>query len=83
MPAPGHPLASRRRLTLRDVEAYPWVLSRARSPLREALDGYFAQQGRPLPQPLVETGDLALLRGLLLRGEMITALSAHQLHYGD
>ncbi|MGT2459905.1 LysR family transcriptional regulator [Cupriavidus basilensis] len=77
----GHPLASRRRLTLRDVEAYPWVLSRARSPLREALDGYFAQQGRPLPQPLVETGDLALLRGLLLRGEMITALSAHQLHY--
>ncbi|XHO08007.1 HTH-type transcriptional regulator HdfR (plasmid) [Ralstonia syzygii] len=37
--------------------------------------------GLPQPQPLVETGDLALVRGLLLRGDMITALSAHQLHY--
>jgi LysR family transcriptional regulator of gallate degradation len=29
----------------------------------------------------VETGDLALLRGLLLRSDMVTAISAHQLHY--
>jgi LysR family transcriptional regulator of gallate degradation len=77
----SHPLASRRKLALADVEAYPWVLSRANAPLREALDRYFAAQGRTSPVPLVETGDLALLRGLLLRGEMITVLSAHQLHY--
>ncbi|GLC90715.1 transcriptional regulator [Cupriavidus sp. TA19] len=76
-----HPLASRKRLTLRDLEPYPWVLSRSGSPLREALDGFFTRHGGPLPEPLVETGDLALLRGLLLRGEMITALSAHQLQY--
>jgi LysR family transcriptional regulator of gallate degradation len=77
----GHPLASKPRLKLRDLEPYPWVLSRSGSPLREALDHFFVQHERPLPQPLVETGDLALLRGLLLRGNMITALSAHQLHY--
>jgi LysR family transcriptional regulator of gallate degradation len=77
----AHPLAARARLTLRDIESYPWVLSRAGSPLREALDAFFTRRGRPLPEPLVETGDLALLRGLLLRGEMITALSAHQLQY--
>ncbi|AQW31374.1 LysR family transcriptional regulator [Ralstonia syzygii subsp. celebesensis] len=77
----SHPLAARKRLGLRDLAGYPWVLSRAGSPLREALDAVFTRQGLPLPQPLVETGDLALVRGLLLRGDMITALSAHQLHY--
>jgi LysR family transcriptional regulator of gallate degradation len=29
----------------------------------------------------VETGDLALLRGLLLESDMLTVLSAHQLHH--
>jgi LysR family transcriptional regulator of gallate degradation len=77
----NHPLAKKRRLSLRDVEAYPWVLSRSGSPLREALDRFFERNGRPLPAPLVETGDLALLRGLLVGGEMVTALSPHQLHH--
>jgi LysR family transcriptional regulator of gallate degradation len=80
-----HPLAQRRstgrKLTLRDLEGYPWVLSRAASPLRGALDAVFQRQGLPPPQPVVETGDLALVRGLLLRGDMVTALSAYQLHY--
>ena len=31
--------------------------------------------------PAVETGDLALLRGLLLASDMLTVLSAHQLHH--
>ncbi|HWV05438.1 LysR family transcriptional regulator [Ralstonia sp.] len=76
-----HPLARRRNLTASDLQGYPWVLSRAGSPLRVALDAVFARQALPLPQPAVETGDLALVRGLLLRGDMVTALSAYQLHY--
>jgi LysR family transcriptional regulator of gallate degradation len=31
--------------------------------------------------PSVETGDLAVLRGLLLESDMVTAISAHQLRY--
>jgi hypothetical protein len=31
--------------------------------------------------PAVETGDLALLRGLLLDSDMLTVLSARQLHH--
>lgn len=77
----SHPLAGRKRVTLADLEPYPWVLSRAASPSRQALDGVFASRGLPLPQPLVETGDLALVRGLLLQGDLVTALSAHQLHH--
>lgn len=77
----AHPLAARKRVTAADLEPYPWVLSRAASPSRQALDGVFASRGLPLPQPLVETGDLALVRGMLLQGDMVTALSAHQLRH--
>jgi LysR family transcriptional regulator of gallate degradation len=31
--------------------------------------------------PAVETGDLAMLRGLLMESDMLTAISAHQLRY--
>jgi LysR family transcriptional regulator of gallate degradation len=78
---PGHPLAQRTELALDDLDGYPWVLSRAGTPLREALEQFFAERNRPPPRPTVETGDLALLRGLLVQGGMLTVLSAHQLHY--
>lgn len=77
----GHPLAGRKQLGLADLEAYPWVLSRPGAPLRESLDQFFQRQGMAPPQPTVETGDLALLRGLLTSSDMLTVLSAHQLHH--
>ena len=58
-----------------------WVLSRPGSPSRELLERAFREAGRSAPMPTVETGDLALLRGLLLQSDMVTAMSAHQLHY--
>lgn len=77
----GHPLAACSRLRLSDLAGYPWVLSRAGTPLRELLVRFFEQQGVEPPAPAVETGDLALLRGLLLASDMLTVLSAHQLHH--
>jgi LysR family transcriptional regulator of gallate degradation len=77
----GHPLAARPMLGFDDLENYSWVLSRAGTPLRVALEKFFYDHGRKPPQPAAETGDLALLRGLLVSSEMLTVLSAHQLHY--
>jgi LysR family transcriptional regulator of gallate degradation len=77
----GHPLALKRDIDIQDLEDYPWVLSRAGTPLRASLESFFARRGRAAPQPAIETGDLALLRGLLLQGNLLTAISAHQLHY--
>lgn len=76
-----HPLASVKTLDFNALEQYPWVLSRASAPLRIALEAFFRGHGREPPQPVVETGDLALLRGLLVSSDMLTVLSAHQLHY--
>ena len=77
----GHPLASRSQLSLRDLEGFPWVLSRAGKPLRESLVQFYLQRNVTPPVPAVETGDLALLRGLLVSSDMLTVLSAHQLHH--
>lgn len=42
-----------------------WVLPRANAPARNLLDKAFVTTGLPLPQPTVETGDAAMVRGLL------------------
>jgi LysR family transcriptional regulator of gallate degradation len=77
----GHPLAHRKRLCLSDLAGFPWVLSRAGTPLRDSLELFFHNHGAAAPVPAVETGDLALLRGLLVSSDMLTVLSAHQLHH--
>lgn len=77
----GHPLAAKKRLGMDDLARYPWVLSRAGTPLREQFDLFCQAQDRVPPMPVVETGDLALARGLLLSSDMLTVLSLHQLYH--
>lgn len=77
----GHPLCSQRRIRMDDLGRYPWVLSRAGTPLREQFDRFFQRRDAVPPTPAVETGDLALVRGLLLSSDMLTALSLHQLYH--
>lgn len=77
----GHPMLSKRRVGFDDLRLAKWVLSRQGSPSRELLERAFREAKRAAPVPTVETGDLAILRGLLFESEMLTAISAHQLHY--
>jgi LysR family transcriptional regulator of gallate degradation len=76
----GHPLAGR-RVDFKDIRSATWVLSRRGAPSRELFDRFFSDARQGAPQPSVETGDLAVLRGLLLESDMLTAISAHQLRY--
>ena len=57
------------------------MLSRSGSPSRELLERFFSESRQAPPVPAVETGDLAVLRGLLMESDMLTAISAHQLRY--
>ena len=77
----GHPLARKRRIGFDDLQRAQWVLSRQGSPSRELLERSFRKSKQSTPTPAVETSDLAILRGLLLQSDMLTAISAHQLHY--
>jgi LysR family transcriptional regulator of gallate degradation len=79
--AASHPLQKRRALSIADLRGQSWVLSRPGSPLRTALDRLFAKFGESSPAPAVETGDLAMVRGMLMDGGMLTVLSTHQFRY--
>ncbi|WP_413795167.1 MULTISPECIES: LysR family transcriptional regulator [unclassified Pseudomonas] len=62
-----------------DLSGARWILPRAGSPARQMLDACFARFGIAPPQPMVESADMAIIRGLLLRSDMLAAVSAHQL----
>ncbi|HFL2185926.1 TPA: LysR family transcriptional regulator [Pseudomonas putida] len=72
-----HPLA--KSLNYSALSTAKWVLPRAGSPARQMLDGCFTALGMASPHPVVESADMAIIRGLLLRSDMIAAVSAHQL----
>lgn len=73
-----HPLCSR-QVPHDELGAARWVLPRAGSPARRMLDECFTRFGIAPPRPVVESGDMAIIRGLLLRSDMLAAVSAHQL----
>jgi LysR family transcriptional regulator of gallate degradation len=77
----GHPLAGGSRIDFDALRQARWALSRQGSPSRELLERFFSGARQVPPAPAVETGDLAVLRGLLLESDMLTALSPHQLRY--
>ena len=76
----GHPLLGR-TVTLPELETARWVLPRANTPARLLLDERFAQMGQQALEPVVETGDMAIIRGLLMRSDLLAIVSAHQLEY--
>ncbi|WLH65160.1 LysR family transcriptional regulator [Pseudomonas sp. FP2300] len=71
----------KRTLVYEDLSAARWILPRAGSPARQLLDTFFAHIGITPPSPVLETGDLAILRGVLMRSDMLAAVSAHQLEH--
>jgi LysR family transcriptional regulator of gallate degradation len=68
-------------ICLDKMKSAKWILPRSASPARELLNSFFMHRGVDAPSPVVETGDLAILRGLLLNSDMLAAVSAHQLQY--
>jgi len=76
----GHPLLAE-NVTQETLREARWVLPRAETPARHLLDNSFAAMGMPPPAPVVESGDLGIVRGLLLGSDMLAAVSARQLEH--
>jgi DNA-binding transcriptional LysR family regulator len=77
----GHPLVSRKRVTVADMARYPWIAPREGSPLRAHFDALFADAGVPLPAHCVQCNSLVAARAFLLEGDYLMLSSAHQIHY--
>ena len=77
----GHPWAGRRRIPARDLARARWVLPRINTPTRTLFERALTRRGLPAPDVAVETSDLAVLRGVLLNSDLLTAISPRQLSY--
>ncbi len=76
----GHPLSGK-VIHPDDLRGARWVLPRSETPARKLLERSFASVNIPAPDPVVESGDLAIVRGLLLDSDMLAAVSAKQLQH--
>ena len=78
---PDHPVRAGRTVRWRDMARAQWVLPRKGTPARDLLEAAFARRRIASPDVRLETSDLAVLRGVLLESDLITAISPRQLYY--
>lgn len=76
-----HPWAQRKRIGEADLARARWVLPRVNTPNRTLFERAWQARGLPPPDVVVETSDLAVLRGVLLNSDLVTAISPRQLSY--
>jgi LysR family transcriptional regulator of gallate degradation len=76
-----HPWAERKEILPRDLAVARWVLPRVHTPNRMLFETALSARGLPPPDVVVETSDLAVLRGVLLNSDLLTAISPRQLSY--
>lgn len=77
----GHPWVDRKRIPHADLARARWVLPRVNTPTRTLFERALTERGLPPPDVVVETSDLAVLRGVLLNSDLLTAISPGQLSY--
>jgi LysR family transcriptional regulator of gallate degradation len=74
----GHPLAQRRRLSLRQAREQAWILPMPGAPARIALEQVFAAEGLA-PPPGIEINSPTLMQAMLLGGDYLALMSRRQL----
>jgi LysR family transcriptional regulator, regulator for genes of the gallate degradation pathway len=77
----GHPWVKRKRISVRDLARSHWILPRANTPNRMLFERALTTRGIGTPDVVVETSDLAVLRGVLVNSDLLTAISPRQLSY--
>jgi len=77
----GHPLLSRKRLTLADAAAFPWILPLPGTPMRVRLEAEFAATNTRLPVEQVESVSLIINETLLHESDMVSVVSQQLAHH--
>lgn len=75
---PDHPLADRRRVSLEDTLAFPWVAPPRDTPAGQYLFQTLRIQDRAQSPVRVVSSSLVLLRGILAQGDYLSIISRHQ-----
>ena len=70
----GHPLASLRRVTLRDLADQAWVMPSPQTSLRRQLAVAFRKEGLEPPADVIESVSILTNHSLLLESDMVAAM---------
>ena len=73
-----HPLLDRDNVALEDLLAFGWIMPRKGTPTRHLIESAIVARALPMPEHVVETSSLVVLRGLLMETDYVTPLSRHQ-----
>lgn len=69
---PGHPLAGRESLTLRELEPYQLVLPHPSGAYTVQLESTFVASGARLPEAVVYTSSFAILKEVVIQSDAVT-----------
>ncbi len=69
--SPRNPLASRRRVTLKEIWPGPWLLQKMPDLLRQDLSAFFIKANLPPPVAAIEHDSAVLARSLLIEGRFL------------
>jgi DNA-binding transcriptional LysR family regulator len=72
--AADHPLANSRRLALRDLLEWPWILQPPTSPMRRQIDLLFQRAGLATPEERIETANLLATTSLIAGTHMLAVV---------
>ncbi|MBV6649207.1 MAG: LysR family transcriptional regulator [Hoeflea sp.] len=75
---PAHPLVGRSSIGVGDLLDYPWAVAAAGTPTRKHFEDMFTGTGHTVPDRIVETASLILIRELLLNSDHLGCVSALQ-----
>ena len=73
----GHPLASKRRLGLRDLSNEAWLLPLPETSLRRQIERAFLEASVPLPKNVIESVSILTNRVLLRKSDCIGVMPYH------
>lgn len=76
----GHPYAKKKDIR-EIIDWASWIFPRKKSPSRLLIDQLFSKINLTIPYASIETGDLAIIRGILLETDMLAIVSSNQLTY--
>jgi DNA-binding transcriptional LysR family regulator len=73
----GHPLARKRRLTLRELVNQPWLLPLPETTLRRQIERAFLDASAPVPRNIIESVSILTNRVLLRKSDCIGVMPYH------
>jgi DNA-binding transcriptional LysR family regulator len=79
----GHPLASTRHPTMRDLLTYPWVNPPRVTRAQRRLNALFVANDLPPPKGVVESGSMALLLNVVRQSDALTFVVSKTLQTRD